>query len=215
MLLRVCLEHQVKYGEHVGIIGSTKELGSWKQHVELDWTQDGWVCQLELPGEALMEFKFVIVSKGGNEKTWEGGNNRAIELPKGGTLDIVCNWDKTEEPLGLSGTSKADRASKHVAPQMVGDVSVTNLAPETGSSTFGGQWQGSEAVFMRSNEHRNKSSDRMWDTAGLGGMALKLVEGDKSSRNWWQKVSWLYLFLTLSKRSSIPYSIILKVKAQH
>ncbi|XP_020196145.1 phosphoglucan, water dikinase, chloroplastic [Aegilops tauschii subsp. strangulata] len=188
VLLQVCLEHQVKYGEHVGIIGSAKELGAWKQHVELDWTQDGWVCQLELPSEALVEFKFVIVSKGGNDKTWEGGDNRAIQLPKGGTLDIACNWDKTEEPLGPSGTPKVDRAPKHVVPQTAGDVSAASSAPGTDSSSFGGQWQGSEAVFMRSNEHGNKSSDRMWDTAGLGGMALKLVEGDKSSKNWWQKL---------------------------
>ncbi|VAH99085.1 unnamed protein product [Triticum turgidum subsp. durum] len=188
VLLRVSLEHQVKYGEHVGIIGSAKELGAWKQHVELDWTADGWVCQLELPGEAAVEFKFVIVSKGGNEKKWEGGDNRTIQLPKGGTLDIVCNWDKTEEPLGPSGTSKVDRAPKHVVPQTAGDVSAANVAPGTDSSSFGGQWQGSEAVFMRSNEHGNKSSDRKWDTAGLGGMALKLVEGDKSSKNWWQKL---------------------------
>ncbi|XBI76603.1 hypothetical protein VPH35_069819 [Triticum aestivum] len=188
VLLQVSLDHQVKYGEHVGIIGSAKELGAWKQHVELDWTADGWVCQLELPGEAAVEFKFVIVSKGGNEKKWEGGDNRAIQLPKGGTLDIACNWDKTEEPLGPSGTPKVDRAPKHVVPQTVGDVSAANVAPGTDSSSFGGQWQGSEAVFMRSNEHGNKSSDRKWDTAGLGGMALKLVEGDKSSKNWWQKL---------------------------
>lgn len=190
VLLRVCLEHQVKYGEHVGIIGSTKELGSWKKHVELEWTEDGWVSQLELPGETLVEFKFVIVLKGGKEKTWEGGNNRVIELPKDGAFDIVCHWNRTEEPLDLSGTSKGDRVSRYVVPQKVGDVSVAehgDLA-ETDSSNFGGQWQGSEAVFMRSNEHGNKAADRMWDTAGLGGMALKLVEGDKASRNWWKKL---------------------------
>lgn len=184
VLLRVCLEHQVKYGEHVGIIGSTKELGSWKKHVELDWTPDGWVCQLELPGETLVEFKFVIVLKGGKEKTWEGGNNRAIELPKDGAFDVLFHWDKTEEPLDLSGTSKVDRVSRYVVPEKVGDASVA----ENGDSAFGGQWQGSEAVFMRSNEHGSKSTDRRWDTAGLGGMALKLVEGDKASRNWWKKL---------------------------
>ena len=71
MQLRVCLDHQVKFGEHVGIIGSTKELGSWKSQVEMEWTPDGWVCQLDLPGETLLEFKFVIFSKEGKEKIWE------------------------------------------------------------------------------------------------------------------------------------------------
>ncbi|CAM0912375.1 unnamed protein product [Alopecurus aequalis] len=188
VLLRVCLEHQVKYGEHVGIIGSTKELGSWKKLIELEWTPDGWVCQLELPGETLVEFKFVIVLEGGKEKTWEDGNNRVIELPKDGTFDIVCHWDRTEEPLGLSGTSKVDRVSRYIVPEKVGDVSENGDLAKTDSSNFGGQWQGSEAVFMRSNEHGNKSTDRTWDTAGLGGMALKLVEGDKASRNWWKKL---------------------------
>lgn len=181
----------VKFGEHVGVIGSTKELGSWKKHVELVWTQDGWVGQLELPAETLVEFKFVIILEGGKGKTWEDGNNRVIELPKGGTFDIVCHWNMTEEPLDLSGTSKVHKESRNITPKEVRDVSVTgngDLAPETDSSNFGGQWQGSDAVFMRSNEHHNKSSDRMWDTSGLGGMTLKLVEGDKVSRNWWKKL---------------------------
>uniref|UniRef100_A0ACD6A9N6 Uncharacterized protein n=1 Tax=Avena sativa TaxID=4498 RepID=A0ACD6A9N6_AVESA len=190
VLFQVCIEHQVKFGEHVGIIGSAEELGSWKNHVELDWTQDGWVCQLEIPGGTLVEFKFVVVLKGGNGKTWEGGNNRVVQLPKDGAVDIVCHWDKTEEPLGLPGTSKADRVPRHVVPEKVAHVSVAGNGDLAGSdsSNFGGQWQGSEAVFMRSNEHGNKSTDRMWDTSGLGGMALKFVEGDKESRNWWKKL---------------------------
>ncbi|KAL6643462.1 hypothetical protein ACP70R_018228 [Stipagrostis hirtigluma subsp. patula] len=198
VLLQVCLEHQVKFGEHVGIVGSIKELGSWKNPVELEWTPDAWVCQLELPGETLVEFKFVIFLKEGKEKIWEDGNNRVVDLPKGGTFDIVCHWNRTKEPLDLLGTpkvtfvGKAEKeigkgsiASRDVAREQVGNVSV---AAESESSTLDGQWQGSEAIFMRSNEHGNKESGRMWDTTGLDAISLKLVEGDKVSRNWWRKL---------------------------
>jgi len=47
---------------------------------------------------------------------------------------------------------------------------------------------------MRSNEHGNKESERKWDTTGLGAVPLKLVEGDKMSRNWWRKVCWSLFF---------------------
>ncbi|KAL6854389.1 hypothetical protein ACP4OV_019292 [Aristida adscensionis] len=200
VLLRVCLEHQVKFGEHVGIVGSLKELGSWKNPVELEWTPNGWVCQLELPGETLVEFKFVIFLKGGNEKTWEDGNNRGVHLPKDGAFDILCHWNRTKEPLALSGTPKVTfvgEAGKEMGKDAIvaGDIALVGDASvaadgylESESSKLGGQWQGSEANFMRSNEHRNRESDRMWDTAGLDAISLKLVEGDKVSRNWWRKL---------------------------
>ncbi|TVU50595.1 hypothetical protein EJB05_01972 [Eragrostis curvula] len=202
--LRVCLEHQVKFGEHVGIIGSTKELGSWKNQVEMEWTPNGWVCQLEVPGETHLEFKFVIFLKGVKEKTWEDGDNRVVDVPKDGTFDIVCHWNRTNEPLDLSGTpnsklageaakkiSKDATVSGNIASEEIENVSVAAdgyPTPESESSKFGGLWQGSETVFMRSNEHRSKESDRKWDTTGLDALALKLVEGDKASRNWWRKL---------------------------
>ncbi|KAG8048513.1 hypothetical protein GUJ93_ZPchr0009g1652 [Zizania palustris] len=202
--LQVYLEHQVKFGEHVGIIGSPKELGSWKKQVELEWTPDGWVCQLKLPGETLVEFKFVIFSKGGEDKIWEDGNNRVIGLPKDGKFDIVCQWNRTKEPVQLLGkpvfelvgeaAKKADKdatASGHTAPEEVQDSSSSgdgDVPLEAESSKFGGQWKGNETIFMRSNEHQNKEADRMWDTTGLDGTARKLVEGDKASKNWWRKL---------------------------
>jgi phosphoglucan, water dikinase len=99
--LWVCLDHQVKFGEHIGIIGLTKELGSWKNQVEMEWTPNGWVCQLEIPGEQLLEFKFAILLKGGKENKWEDGDNRIVDLPKVGTFDIVCNRNRRNEPLDL------------------------------------------------------------------------------------------------------------------
>ena len=61
--LNVCLDHQVKFGEHVVILGSAKELGSWKKQVPMNWTEGGWVCNLVLKRGESVEFKFVIVGK--------------------------------------------------------------------------------------------------------------------------------------------------------
>ncbi|CAA6675537.1 unnamed protein product [Spirodela intermedia] len=43
-------------------------------------------------------------------------------------------------------------------------------------SPFVEQWQGRAASFMRSNEHRNRESERSWSTEGLEGVSLKLLE---------------------------------------
>lgn len=207
MQLRVCLDHQVKFGEHVGIIGSAKEVGSWKSQVEMEWTPDGWVCQLDLPGETPLEFKFVIFSKGGKEKVWEDGDNRVVNLPKGGAFDVLCHWNRTKESLDISGmqvvtlSGEADEEIGQGAT-VSGNVAVEETAAGDGyleSSTLGGQWQGSDAVFMRSNEHGSKDSERRWDTTGLGAVPLQLVEGDKVSRNWWRKVCWMNSLLFCSQ----------------
>lgn len=215
MRLHVCLDHQVMFGEHVGIIGSAKELGSWKSPVEMDWTPNGWVCQLDLPGETLLEFKFVVFLNRGKDKIWEDGDNRVVNLPKNGSFDMACHWNKTKEPLNLLGTSEIKlsgdtekekdedaKLSRNIALEEMGNISNAgdgDLTPKLESSTLGGLWQGSDTVFMRSNEHRNNESDRKWDMTGLDAVSLKLVEGDKASRNWWRKVSWINSLFFLVK----------------
>ncbi|CAN6236949.1 unnamed protein product [Urochloa humidicola] len=225
--LRVCLDHQVKFGEHVGIIGSTKELGSWKNQVEMEWTPDGWVCQLDLPGETLLEFKFIIFYKDGKEKVWEDGDNRVVHMPKGGTFDILCHWNRTKESLDLLGIPEVSgeaggeigddaTVSGNIALEEIGNISVAgdgSLTPELESSTLGGQWQGGGTVFMRSNEHGNKDSERKWDTTGLDAVPLKLVEGDKVSRNWWRKLELIRGLLSKSvddqsRLEALTYSAI-------
>jgi phosphoglucan, water dikinase len=203
--LHVRLDHQVMFGEHVGIIGSTKELGSWKSQVDMDWTPNGWVCQLDVPGEALLEFKFVIILNKGKDKIWEDGDNRVVNLPKNGSFDMPCHWNKTKEPLDLLGSSEIKlsgdtevigedaKLSENIALEEMGSIcnaGVGDLTPKHESSTLGGQWQGSDTVFMRSNEHHNTENCRKWDMTGLDAVSLKLVEGDKASRNWWRKVCW-------------------------
>uniref|UniRef100_A0A7N2LWV0 CBM20 domain-containing protein n=1 Tax=Quercus lobata TaxID=97700 RepID=A0A7N2LWV0_QUELO len=187
--LNVRLDHQVKFGEHVVILGSAKELGSWKKNVVLNWTENGWVCQLELQGGESVEFKFVIVGKG-KSVVWESGDNRVVKLPKGGSFGMVCKWNETGEAVELLPLSFGENEEQEGEDFGDNGSAITTAASplEVKASPFVGQWQGKSASFMQSNEHRNRESDRRWDTSGLEGLALKLVEGDRSARNWRKKL---------------------------
>ncbi|KAG2301304.1 hypothetical protein Bca52824_029955 [Brassica carinata] len=180
--LNVRLNHQVTFGEHVAIFGSAEEIGSWKEKSPLNWTESGWVCELDLNGGQTLEFKFVIVKTDGS-LSWESGDNRVLNLPKSGAFSVVCHWDATREALD-------------VPQEVVGDEAVGGKDREVGSengaqlrkSTLAGEWQGKDASFMSSNEHGSREVGRSWDTNGLEGPALKMVEGDRNSRNWWRKL---------------------------
>ncbi|GMY32182.1 phosphoglucan, water dikinase, chloroplastic [Fagus crenata] len=187
--LNLRLDHQVKFGESVVILGSAKELGSWKKNVKMNWTESGWVSELKLQGGESVEFKFVIVSKD-KGMVWEGGNNRVVKLPKGGSFRLVCKWNVTAEPIGLSPLElgENDDLGDNGSAVTGGGAAALEEEVEVGTSPFVGQWQGKSASFMRSNEHRDRESDRRWDTSGLEGLGLKLVEGDRGARNWWQKL---------------------------
>lgn len=182
------LDHQVEFGEHVVILGSTKELGSWKKNVPMKWSESGWLCDLEFKGGESIEYKFVIV-RNDKSKAWEAGENRILKLPKGGSFEIVCHWNKTGEAVDLL----------HLEEDVLDNGSVvTDAAPdallEVGTSPFVGQWQGKSASFMRADDHWNREMERKWDTSGLQGLTLKLVEGDQRARNWWRKVMHLIMF---------------------
>jgi phosphoglucan, water dikinase len=189
------LNNQVEFGEHVGIIGSTKELGLWEKPVEFDWTPDGWICELELHGGASIEYKFVIFRKGEKEKKWEHGRNRALNLPGEGSFNMVCHWNKTGEspdlvPFGTEQVGivavKMEGEDDRNAAESVAAMEEKNEAIDL--TKFGEEWKGQQASFMQSNEHRNREVGRIWNLEGLEGVALELVKGDKDSRNWWRKV---------------------------
>ncbi|KAF8402196.1 hypothetical protein HHK36_013148 [Tetracentron sinense] len=181
------LNHQVKFGEHVGILGSLKELGSWKKKAQMNWTKTGWVCDVEIKGGESIEYKFVIL-KPDKSMVWEGGDNRVLKLPKGGNFEIVCHWNKTGEAVNLLPFGTTD--SKEIEGTGNNGSAILDAAPvsEGGASPFVEQWQGRSAAFMKSNEHRDRETSRRWDTGGLQGLALKLVEGDRNARNWRRKL---------------------------
>ncbi|KAK2969591.1 hypothetical protein RJ640_023703 [Escallonia rubra] len=180
--LNIRLDHQVAFGEHVSVVGSTKEFGSWKKHKSMNWTENGWVCDVDVKGDQIVEYKFVIV-RTDKSMAWEGGDNRVLKLPKQGTFEMLCCWNMTKEAADLLPSGSEEYGEK------VGtDASNDSRRSEEVMSPFVDQWQGKAVAFMRSNEHRDRERERQWDTSGLDRLALKLVESDQSARNWWRKV---------------------------
>lgn len=179
--LKIRLDHQVEFGESVAILGSVKELGSWKKKVPMNWTESGWVCTLEFKGGESVEYKFLTV-RADKSMLWEGGHNRVLKLPNGGSFEMVCHWNATTEAVGLPSSEEGEDVGQNGST-----VADTVGAEEVESSPFVDQWKGNAISFMRSNEHGNREGGK-WDTSGLEGLALKLVEGDRNARNWWKKV---------------------------
>lgn len=182
--LHIQLNHQVEFGEHVVILGSSKELGSWRKKVMMNWTEAGWVSDIELKGGTEVEYKFIIVEtdKG---LVWEEGENRKLKLPNGGSFRVVCHWNKTGESANLLGLDSP--VEEMANGSVVVEVATPSLS-EAEPSPFVQEWQGQAASFMRSNDHRNRESERRLNTDGLEGLSLKLVEGDRNARNWWRKL---------------------------
>lgn len=187
VLLHTRLDHQVKFGEHVAILGSTNDLGSWKKKVMMTWTKDGWVMDLELKGGSEVEYKFVIVTKE-KRMMWEGGKNRVLKLPKEGKFALLCHWNKTGEDVKLLGLDSSVAERDDVGNGSVAADVVAPVVAEGQPSPFVQEWQGRSASFMQSNEHRNRETERRWNIDGLEGLSRKLVEGDRNARNWWRKV---------------------------
>ncbi|CAN4090771.1 unnamed protein product [Withania somnifera] len=186
--LRFRLDHQVEFGEHVAVLGSAKELGSWKKNIKLNWTENGWIGELELQSGETLEYKFVIVGKD-KSMSWENGSNRILKLPEGGSFELVCQWNVTDEPVNML-TLDPFEVEEEVEEASDNGATVTNqtVALDVGTSRFVEQWQGKAASFVRSNDQLDSEKNRQWDTSGLIGISLKLVEGDKNARNWWRKL---------------------------
>ncbi|KAK4387285.1 Phosphoglucan, water dikinase, chloroplastic [Sesamum angolense] len=187
--LKVRLDHQVEFGEHVAILGSAMELGSWKNKVMMDWTENGWVCDLEFKSnEEPIEYKFVIVSKDKGKLVWESGDNRILKFPGNGSFNVVCRWNKTSEQVEVLPWEGKDAEGVEAEQSKNGNVVTAAIEEAVTSSTFVEQWQGKDVAFVRSKDHFDAEKNRNWDTSGLEGIALKLVEGDRSARNWWRKL---------------------------
>ncbi|KAI3460627.1 hypothetical protein Pfo_017290 [Paulownia fortunei] len=187
--VKVRLDHQVEFGEHVAILGSVKELGSWKKKVMMDWSENGWVCDLELKSnEEPVEYKFVIVGKDKEKLIWESGDNRILKFPGKGSFNVVCRWDKTNEHIEVLPWEEEDEEEVEAEESENGIVVTAALEEAVTTSSFVEQWQGKDVSFVRSKDHLDAEKKRNWDTSGLEGISLKLVEGDRGARNWWRKL---------------------------
>jgi len=194
--LQVRLDHQVQFGDHVAIRGSTKELGSWKTNVPLSWTKNGWVCLLEFKGTDHIEFKFITVKKD-STMVWEAGQNRVLKLPVAGHFTTVATWDATQTNLELHPLDEQLQLQVQGEEGKPYDGATSSVSETAEASPFVGQWQGKPVSFMRSNDHRTHETQMKWDTSGLHGLPLKFVQADQNARNWWRKVLQFIIFLSL------------------
>ncbi|CAK8574448.1 unnamed protein product [Lathyrus sativus] len=188
--LHLRLDHQVQFGDHVAILGSAKQFGSWKTNVPLNWTPNGWVCDFHFNGGDHIEFKFIIVNQHGT-LLWESGDNRVLTLPQAGYFHTVAKWNTTHQTMDLLPLD--DHHSKNVGDTIQSNddkeaATASSSSFEAGSSPFVGEWQGKSISFMQSNQHNTNEAQRTWDTSGLQPLPLKFVQGDQSARNWWRKL---------------------------
>lgn len=185
--VRVRLDHQVQFGEWHAILGSAKSTGSWQEKVPMKWTESGWVVDVEgKPGETV-EYKHVIVTHDGNV-IWEEGPNRTLSLPNSGDHEVVTHWGQTQEQLQFQQNGHSSFNGHASAPaeaeQPLEESSSPNVVEEAVqemSTSFVKSWQG---VAVQDRKQRSGK----WDTSGLDGPALQIVEGDKSASNWWRKL---------------------------
>ena len=182
--VRVRLDHQVQFGEWHAILGSAKCIGAWQEKVPMKWTESGWVVDLEgEPGETV-EYKHIIVNHDGNV-IWEEGPNRTLSLPKEGEAELVTHWGQTQEELHFQWLSSqnghAGKQEEQVQDSQAVVEEKSEPAVEELSTSFVKEWQGA------SMKDRRERSGK-WDTTGLDGPALQIVEGDKSASNWWRKL---------------------------
>lgn len=200
--VKVLLEHQVQFGESHALLGSSQCAGAWQNRVPMDWTEQGWVVELEgQPGE-VVEYKHVIVTHSG-DVVWEGGQNRILSLPSEGNFEVVTHWDCTHEDMQLQfgGDVNSEGVDVDVDAGVVVDVEGVGMGQserggdsvngsEATSTSFVQEWQGGSSRSGSSNGRVK------WETSGLAGPALQLVEGDKSASNWWRKLEVVHRLLT-------------------
>ncbi|KAI5077777.1 hypothetical protein GOP47_0007601 [Adiantum capillus-veneris] len=194
--IRLRLDHQVQFGEHHALLGSVQSMGSWQDRIPMNWTESGWVTDLEIDTGERVEFKYLIVLADGNV-VWEDGSNRVLDLTKGGSMELVSKWNDTQKSTIVEAKDASFPVEGYPTNgSLVGsdevEASDTNVLDDgadnfVASTSFVQEWQGRQVSFMRSNEHKRESTGKR-DTSDLEGSALQLVDGDKCANNWWRKL---------------------------
>ena len=74
------------FGQMVKVVGENDHLGAWdpKKAIALKWGEgDIWKVTLDVPRTAgQIEYKYIVVDADRDQCSWEGGNNRVVQLPK-------------------------------------------------------------------------------------------------------------------------------------
>lgn len=129
-----------------------------------------------------IEFKLVKVSAGGVE--WEGGSNRTLVLAPGEASALQLTWGKAGDGAAPQGGQPQARQQQQQQTQQQQSRPNSPGGSAGGSPLSSGSdveasvpsaWQGKGITFMRSNEH-TRERNGVWDTSGLSGPALTLVQ---------------------------------------
>lgn len=182
----------------------------------MSWSDgDRWQSTIFLPKNSTIEFKCVRTG-GDNDPEWEPGNNHRLFIDESSDITEVIvemTWGEglalqtittpamTNERHHDSSTLLSSDASaqsdgidsdsyekESQSPTSTAAASSSSLSSDSEDLPLPSrQWIGKDVVFMRSNQH---SSERegIWNTEGLEGPALHLVQGDESAGSWLGKL---------------------------
>ena len=120
--VRVQIKLSIAFGEHLCLVGSCEELGSWnvENAPKFHWTHgDVWVADVELPSGTRAEFKIVNAIPSSGVHIWEYTSNRLLEIPSVNEMkdgELILAWcdesmDSTVvKPVQMSSLASWDEA---------------------------------------------------------------------------------------------------------
>jgi hypothetical protein len=201
--VRFTLARKVAYGQVHRVAGDHPALGGWDaaSAPEMTWAEgDRWSAEIHVQPGATLEFKCLQHRSGeaGSGATWEGGRNHAVVIPDDGAegMEVIVDWGGAVDVALPRESKRHDNNNNGGGGNGNGGEPEARVSgsgsdsswPSSDGSMFSDddvslpaqRWAGREVVFMQSNDH---SSERwgVWETAGLEGAALQLVEGDKDA----------------------------------
>jgi hypothetical protein len=190
--VKFSMRKKVEWGDKLCVVGNHNTLGSWKldKARELSWNEgDVWTGEIELPDNTDIEFKVVTV-KGIGSPEWENGNNRTLNANGSAvTVDLSVSPDPTS-----SSTSDSNGAANETTPTVLLQEENAQAVPFDRLPTSA--WRGKSVMFMKENNH-SKERTGTWDTRGLEGVLLDLVQGDEKGGRYGIQVRTLSLMAAL------------------
>jgi regulator of replication initiation timing len=101
------MKFHVDYGQHIVLVGSMPELGSWilADGISLTWSEgDLWNATVELPSTSVLEYKYVVVGQGGHAVSWQSGNNSVLAISDNeDEVEVHDNWGGNPGAKVVSG----------------------------------------------------------------------------------------------------------------
>lgn len=180
------VQQEVSYGDSIKVVGNHSSLGEWNADggANLTWSEGNiWRGQIDVASNARLEFK-IVKSTGYGEQHWEQCDNRTLELDSDDSVDVVMEWGCLEVRTRGGGDSigNGDGGNGSGAASE-GEASGGSGSDDAGPSFTHSTWKGKDVRFMKSNDH---SGDRRgaWNTDGLEGALLTLVEGDSKAARY-------------------------------